>query len=107
VKKNIEAIGIIDKANNPFSRTEWIKQEFPFTAKRQVQFSVLIGKDIKTIANIKPENYGKYVAFVAIRWGYATIKDSKLAPTEKWLNRYNYDKYGHLKNKIVKKSSSL
>ena len=105
--KNIEAIGIIDKGNNPFSRTEWIKQGFPFTSKRQEQFLALIGKEIKVISNIKPENYGKYVAFVAIRWGYATIKNNKLTPTEKWLNPYNYDKYGHAKSEIFKKSSSI
>lgn len=94
MKKNIESTGIIDKGNNPFSRTEWIKQGFPFTSKRQEQFSALIGKDIKAILNIKPENYGRYVAFVAIRWGFATIKENKLTPSEKWLNRYDYNKYG-------------
>jgi len=96
MNKPFNASGIIDKINNPITRVEWIKQEFPLTSKRREQFSLLIGKDIKAISSIKPENYGKYVPFVAIRWVFATIKDNKLNPSDKWLNRYNYDKHGDL-----------
>ena len=53
--------------------------------------------------SIKPVNYGKYVAFVAIRWGFAVITGETLSQTEKWTNRINYDSYGNpIENADVK-----
>lgn len=85
--------GIID--NNPFIQDEWIKQGFSFTHHRQNQISELFGKQIKIILETKPKNNNSYVAFVAIRWGFAIVEDGKLAPTEKWYNRFLYDDHGH------------
>lgn len=85
-----------DSEDNPFTRSNWIKQRFPLTAKRQEQLLALFGKDVKSILEIRPENYGRYVAFVAIRWGFATIVDNKLTQTEKWNRRNNYDNYGQI-----------
>ena len=59
MNKPFNASGIIDKINNPITRVEWIKQEF-LPQKTGTVF-LLIGKDIKAISSIKPENYGKYI----------------------------------------------
>jgi hypothetical protein len=54
----------------------------------------LINKEKDFIDKQKPINENKYVAFVAIRWGFAKFKDRKLVPTEKWEKRGNYNGYG-------------
>lgn len=43
----------------------------------------------------QPENDNRYVAFVAIRWGFACLLNEKLTPTGKWINRHFYDSHGH------------
>jgi hypothetical protein len=85
--------GIIDN-NNPFIQDDWIKQGYGFTHHRQNQISGLFGKQIKIILETKPKNNNSYVAFVAIRWGFAIVKDGKLTPTEKWINRFLYVGHG-------------
>jgi len=87
--------GIIDN-NNPFIQDDWIKQGFGFTLHRQKQISELFGKFFKTILETQPKNNNSYVAFVAIRWGFAKIIEGKLAPTEKWSNRQLYNGHGML-----------
>jgi hypothetical protein len=93
ISNNFIGEGIIDDKPNPFSHNmnDWIEHKHPLTPHRQRQVSELFGKDIKTISNIKPENIGKYPAFVAIRWGFATINGEILTQTEKWDDRYNYE----------------
>jgi len=86
--------GIIDAEANPFIRNDWIIQGFPLTQHRQAQLAELFGKNIETISNIKPINNGRYVAFVAVRWGFASVNNGILTQTEKWANRSNYDNYG-------------
>jgi hypothetical protein len=85
--------GIIDK-NNPFTQDSWIKQGYCFTIHRQKQIAELFGKDKSNILGTNPRNENSYVAFVAIRWGFAKIVGDKLTPTEKWTNRFLYDGHG-------------
>jgi hypothetical protein len=85
--------GIIDD-NNPFIQNSWIKQGYGFTIHRQKQISELFGKDKSNILGTNPKNENSYVAFVAIRWGFAEIVGDKLSPTEKWTNRFLYDVHG-------------
>ena len=51
-----------ENEDNPFTRNDWIKQRFPLTSKRQKQLLALFGKDVKSILEVRPENYGRYVA---------------------------------------------
>jgi hypothetical protein len=94
--------GIIDY-NNPFVLDSWIKQGYGFTPHRQKQISKLFGELISTIKGINPKNENSYAAFVGIRWGFAKIDDKKLAPTEKWQNRFQYNGHGNpIKNIRIK-----
>jgi hypothetical protein len=86
--------GIIDSENNPFMRKSWVEQGLLLTPLRQEQLPELFGKSIENILMINPENDGRYVAFIAIRWGFAVIMDGKLTPTAKWHNRFLYDGHG-------------
>jgi hypothetical protein len=95
--------GITDNKFNPFSVKEWIYQRYPLTQNRKEQLAPLFGKAVETILRINPVNYGKYVAFVGIRWGFAVISGGILTETEKWNNRIYYDDYGNLiKNVDIK-----
>jgi hypothetical protein len=85
--------GIITNSN-PFTQDSWIKQGYGFTIHRQKQISELFGKDKSNILGTNPKNENSYVAFVAIRWGFAKIVGDKLTPTEKWHNRFLYDSHG-------------
>lgn len=86
--------GIIDKENNPFVHESWIEQNYGFTSKRQGQFKSLFGQGIEKILSTNPKNENRYVAFIAIRWGFACLLDKKLTPTEKWFNRKTYNGHG-------------
>jgi hypothetical protein len=89
--------GIVDSARNPFIFPSWISQGNPFTLHRQKQFenAGLIGMSVENIQGIGKTNEGRYLAFVAIAWGFAKLVNDRLTATEKWLNRFNYDGYGH------------
>ena len=87
--------GIIDLERNPFTHESWIEQGFGFTSKRQNQIEILFGQSIEYILTTQPENDNRYVAFVAIRWGFAYLLNKNLTPTEKWFNRHLYDRHGH------------
>jgi hypothetical protein len=91
--------GIID-ANNPFIQYSWIKQGYGFTIHRQKQISELFGKDKSSILGTNPRNENSYVAFTAIRWGFAEVINGKLTPTEKWTNRFYFDGHGQPLKKI-------
>ena len=91
-------IGITTKKENPFINPIWIKQCYPFTLTRQQQFVKLINKESTDVYSQKPINENKYVAFVAIRWGFAKLLDNRLVTTEKWENRGSYNGYGLIKN---------
>jgi hypothetical protein len=92
--------GIIDSENNPFIRQSWVEQGLALTPMRQGQLPELFGKTEQNILMINPENDGRYIAFISIRWGFAVIMGGKLTPTEKWTNRFQYDGHGHPLKKI-------
>lgn len=86
--------GIIDSEKNPYKRDSWIEQSFSFTPDRQQLLERLLGKNYKIIANQKPDNLNSYVAFVAIRWGFATIANDIFIPTFRWNYRQHFDGFG-------------
>lgn len=96
MKRNIIDKGIIDSTNNPFANETWIEQNYGFTSKRQGQIKTLFGQSIEKILSTKPENDNRYVAFVAIRWGFACLQNNKLTPTLKLSNRQLYNGHGKL-----------
>ena len=89
--------GIIDKIKNPFAIPSWIEQGYGLTYKkkrnRQENLPALFNRTPDEILKLN-RNEGKYLAFVAIRWGFAEIIDNRLTPTEIWHNRIQYDEYG-------------
>lgn len=85
--------GIIDTAKNPFASADWIRQNRPLTTHRKEQLLVLFNMNLENIGKMNP-NEGKYVAFVAIRWGFASVEENRLVQTEKWEHHSNYDGYG-------------
>lgn len=89
-----EEIGIIDKERNPFSYKSWVDQGFGFSESRRKKLAMLLGKDKVSISKEFLSNDGLYIAFVAIRWGFAEMIDGKLKETEKWVENYMYDQYG-------------
>lgn len=95
MKHNTIDKGIIDLERNPFVHKSWIEQSLGFTPKRQGQIETLFGQSIENILTTHPENDNRYVAFVAIRWGFAFLLNKKLSPSEKWFNRHLYDRRGH------------
>jgi hypothetical protein len=100
MKHNTIDKGIIDSTNNPFAQESWIQQGFGLTPKRQEQVEILFGRSAENILTAQPENDNRYVAFVAIRWGFAKIINGILTQTEKWNNRRLYDGHGRpLKSK--------
>lgn len=91
-------LGIIDKKLNPFYDAGWCGQNLPLTPHRKDQLRKLLGQNIERIGRIKP-NEGKYVAFVAIRWGFAEMIDGELIATEKLFRDVMYDGRGKLIDK--------
>jgi hypothetical protein len=89
--------GIIEKEKNPFATPSWIKQGYGLTYKnkrnRQEDLPALFNKTPDEITKMN-RNEGKYLAFVAIRWGFAEIKDNRLVPTEFWNSKAQYDEFG-------------
>lgn len=85
--------GNIDLDQNPFAVDSWINQGFGLTKHRTRQLAKILYNSVVAISEL-PRNEGKYVAFVAIRWGFAEIINGKLIPTKKWDNRQNYDDFG-------------
>jgi hypothetical protein len=93
MKHSISKAGIIDLIRNPFAINSWIDQGYGLTPRRSDQLSKLLYKSVDDISAL-PENEGKYVAFISIRWGFAVIEDGKLLPTKKWDNRQTLGEYG-------------
>lgn len=89
----MEQTGIIDLNKNPFAIKSWIDQGYGLTPQRGDLLSSILYKTQLDIS-VLPRNEGKYVAFVAIRWGFAEIINGKLLPTKKWDNRQKYDNFG-------------
>ena len=94
IKNSIANEGIIDSENNPFIRKSWVEQGLSLTPQRQEQLQELFGKSIENILMINPENDGRYVAFIAIRLGFASLINGHLNPTEKWSNLLDFDGHG-------------
>ena len=96
--------GIIEEKRNPFvvgrkgrkKRTYWIDQGYKLTNNgrdkraRQLAESELFGKTEAQIREIKNVNLSDYLAFIAIRWGYAVMTDGVFTPTQKWWDEYQY-----------------
>jgi len=102
MKHTIIDKGIIDLESNPFAHESWVAQSFGFTTKRQGQIENLFGQSVENILMTQADNENRYVAFVAIRWGFACLLKNKLTYTEKWSNRQLYDGYGRpLKFKTI------
>ena len=69
--------GILDLYFNPFANNwDWITQNRGLTPKRGDQLSAILGKSEGDILRIKPINYGKYVAFVAIVKSFQMIMNA-------------------------------
>ena len=98
-----EDIGIIDKKQNPFYDAGWCGQNLPLTPHRKDQLRKLLGYSVESIKRLT-DNEGKYVAFVAIRWGFAELIGGKLTETEKLLSEGIYDGRGKLIDKYENKS---
>lgn len=78
--------GVIEKDKNPFSCEPWIEQGQEFNDVRRKLLPALFGKDERAIRTKFSVFDGTYLAFVAIRWGYAQWVDGKIEATEKWIN---------------------
>ena len=79
--KHISTTGIIDLLRNPFAFKSWIDQGYGLTPYRSDQLSKILYLSVDDISAL-PRNKGKYVAFVAVRWGFAEISDNQLHPTK-------------------------
>jgi len=86
--------GIIDKDSNPFAKDSWIEQGYSFAPDRQKLTPKLFKRSIQEIEAFKEENYYNYPAFLAIRWGFAFIRNNILYPSYKWNHRQYYDGFG-------------
>lgn len=86
--------GIVDGDRNPFANNKWIEQGYGLTDKRQGPLEALFGQTRVKIMR-GDRNRCRYVAFVAIRWGFAELREDVLVPTEKWENRLYYDERGN------------
>lgn len=91
MKNIIGEVGIIDEVKNPFSRNRqsWIEQGYGLTKHRKAQLMPLLNMQAKQILDYRPENEAKYVAFIAIRWGFAMLSNEKLVGTHK-LDDYEF-----------------
>ncbi len=72
--------GVIDPEKSPFARQYWIDQGHSFTEHRKAQLKNgrLIGKTVSYIMKLPNKNTGQYVAFVAVRWGFAKVLEGRL-----------------------------
>lgn len=86
--------GITNENENPFARDAWVEQGFGLTDHRARQLEPLLNRPVELVLDHRPENTGCYVAFVAVRWGFAKIWGERLVPTEKWDKLSDYDEYG-------------
>lgn len=90
--------GVVDKSQNPFACDFWIEQGYPLTRHRHDQVERLLSKTVEEIRAIDKRDgptRGSYPAFVAIRWGYAEIKNNRLVPTRKWMTWRLPDRKGN------------
>jgi len=86
--------GIIDSRRNPFAtRNDWKLQGFGLTPTRRNDAVKILGKSFQEIWQIVI-NKGRYVAFVAIRWGFAEMKGDRLTAKHNWHDLHGYDYYG-------------
>ena len=94
------AFDIIDPENNPFIQPSWINQGCKLTAGRQTELAPLFGLTKGQIMQGDP-NKRRYSACVAIRRGFAELRDNILVPTGKWENRHHYDALGNPKSGVA------
>ncbi len=94
--KTTSNTGIINELRNPFTknRSSWIEQEFGLTEHRRAQLFSLLNLSIEEIIDDVSENESRYVAFIAVRWGFAIVEEGKLRAAEKIVNSGMYDERG-------------
>lgn len=83
--------GTIDKDSNPFIKDSWIEQGYSFTPDRQELTPRLFKRSIMEIKSFEEENYYSYPAFLAIRWGFAILRNNILLPSSKFNLFHRYD----------------
>ena len=86
--------GIIDPQQNLFAKPSWIEQGYSLTPDRQALLPILFKRTVKEIKVLKDENYCSYPAFLAIRWGFAFLRNNVFLPSYKWNHKEYYDGYG-------------
>lgn len=86
--------GIIDLQSNPFARESWIQQGFSLTPERRKLVPNLFKRTVEQIRFYKVENESLYPAFLAVRWGFAFLRNGVLFPTYKWNHKESYDGFG-------------
>jgi hypothetical protein len=86
--------GIVDPAINVFWLQEWENQGYGLEQGRQDQLQKILGMTVDEIRKKLSANDGSYVAFIAIRWGFARLFHNILVKTEKWEHRGKYDIFG-------------
>ncbi len=102
---NDNDFGIIDLKRNPFVPKRrhpevkgWIEDRRPLTEHRKDQLVKLWNLNIESIKSYT-EFDATYVAFTAIRWGFAETSDEKkLTATNIWCDKDIYDDRGILKS---------
>lgn len=96
MNKNNTGIGIIDEIKNPFAKNQsaWVEQNYCLTELRRAQLLSLLNLGIEKIMDDENQNENRYVAFIAIRWGFTIKEEGKLRATEKLINSGMYDGSG-------------
>ncbi len=107
VKKRLEELefevydGILDEERNPFLGGDhsWVTNQSRSQRGSKIsrRLPTLFGKDKETIQS-GHRNDVRFPAFVAVRWGFAALRDNVLVPTIKWEHREDYDDFGKHKD---------
>lgn len=99
MKNDITKHGILVPSKNPFveNKYAWIEQGYGLTEHRKRQLLLLLDKTAQEIMDFEDENNTRYVAFVAVRWGFAEVIEGVLKRTGKLDDYKSYDKWGVLK----------
>ncbi|MFA6126141.1 MAG: hypothetical protein WC699_02455 [Bacteroidales bacterium] len=75
---------------NPFYRPSWDEEGRGLSAMKMRKLPGLFNKDVASIKAIGSNN-GSYIAFIAIKEGYARLDGNILVATENWTGLSNHD----------------